>query len=256
VIVSLFESAAEFAVVGGARPRTVVASYHLAMTRLTAVALVPIRHVSERVPGKNYRPFNGRPLFHHIVATLLRVDQVREVVIDTDSPTVMAGCAADFPDVRVLRRPDGLCGGDVPMTEVLRHDAAIVPSEWYLQTHATNPLLTAETVERALDAMQNDRGEHDSLFSVTRMHTRLFDATGRPLNHDPAVLMRTQDLPPVFEENSNLYLFTADQIAGGRRIGQRPLLFEVDPLEAIDIDEEHDFVLAEAIGKLRKRPPR
>jgi CMP-N-acetylneuraminic acid synthetase len=236
------------------RPPLVAASYHRAMTRLTAVAFVPIRHVSERVPGKNYRSFNGRPLFHHIVTTLLRVDRIREVVIDTDSPTVIDSVTAEFPDVRVVQRADHLCGGDVPMTEVLRRDAEIVPSEWYLQTHATNPLLTAATVERALDAMQNDLGQHDSLFSVTRMHTRLFDAAGRPLNHDPAVLVRTQDLPPVFEENSNLYLFTADQIAGGRRIGERPLLFEVDPLEAIDIVEEHDFVLAESIGRLRIRP--
>jgi CMP-N-acetylneuraminic acid synthetase len=115
-------------------------------------------------------------------------------------------------------------------------------------------LLRAATIERALDAMQADDRDHDSLFSVTRHHTRLFDSGGRPINHDPAVLIRTQDLPPVFEENSNLYLFTAAQIAGGRRVGDRPILFEIDPLEAMDIDDEHDFVLAETIGRLRAGP--
>ena len=72
---------------------------------------------------------------------------------------------------------------------------------------------------------------------------------GSALNHDPKVLLRTQDLPPIYEENSNLYLFTAEQIAGGRRMGDRPILFEIDPLEAVDIDEEPDFVLAEALDR-------
>ena len=92
---------------------------------------------------------------------------------------------------------------------------------------------------------------HDSLFSVTRLQTRLFDAAGQPLNHDPGVLMRTQDLPPVYEENSNIYLFSDEQIAHRRRIGDAPLLFETDPLESTDIDEEHDFVIAEMLHRMR-----
>lgn len=225
---------------------------------LSVVALVPMRHHSERVPGKNYRPFNGEPLFHRIVRTLLKVNGITNVVIDTDSPTVKAQAASAFPAVEVLDRPEHLLGGHVPMTEVLQYDAAQVPSSWYLQTHTTNPLLRPETIEEALDKMERGAAEHDSLFSVTRWQTRLYCADGRALNHDPNVLLRTQDLPPIYEENSNLYLFTADQIAGGRRIGDRPILFEVAPLEAIDIDEEADFILAEAldqhIASSRARP--
>ena len=97
--------------------------------------------------------------------------------------------------------------------------------------------------------MEPEADNHDSLFSVTRWQTRLYGADGTPINHDPDVLLRTQDLPPVYEENSNLYLFTADQIAAGRRIGDRPILFEIHPLEAVDIDDEHDFVLAEALDR-------
>jgi CMP-N-acetylneuraminic acid synthetase len=216
---------------------------------LEVVAFVPMRHSSERVPGKNYRPFNGVPLFQRIVATLLAVDRITRVVIDTDSPIVREQTAETFPTVEVIDRPAHLLGGHVAMTEVLRHDAEQVRSPWYLQTHTTNPLLRAETIDAALDRMEAAGGEHDSLFSVTRWQTRLYDADGRPLNHDPGVLLRTQDLPPVYEENSNLYLFTAQQIAAGRRIGDRPILFEVDPLEAVDIDEEADFVLAEALDR-------
>jgi len=216
---------------------------------LAVVAFVPMRHSSERVRGKNYRPFNGVPLFHRIVSTLLSVDRITTVVIDTDSPTVKDQAADAFPSVEVIDRPEHLLGGHVPMTDVLQHDAAQVPSEWYLQTHTTNPLLRASTIDAALDRMEQQIGDHDSLFSVTRLQTRLYAADGSPINHDPKVLLRTQDLPPIYEENSNLYVFTAEQIAGGRRMGDRPILFEIDPLEAVDIDEEPDFVLAEALDR-------
>lgn len=216
---------------------------------ITAVAIVPMRHDSERVPGKNLRPFNGEPLFHRIVNTLLEADGITKVVIDTDSPTVKDQTATMFPTVEVLDRPDQLRGGHVPMTDVLQWDATQVRADWYLQTHTTNPLLRSETIAAALGRMAREAAAHDSLFSVTRRQTRLYSADGQPLNHDPNVLLRTQDLPPIYEENSNLYLFTADQIARGRRIGDRPILFEIAPLEALDIDVEADFILAEALDR-------
>ncbi|MEM9749140.1 MAG: acylneuraminate cytidylyltransferase family protein [Actinomycetota bacterium] len=219
---------------------------------LSVVAFVPMRHSSERVKGKNYRDFHGRPLFHHIVSTLLDVPQISKVVIDTDSPTIVEQCAETFPSVECIDRPQHLLGGETPMTAILQHDASLFPSDWYLQTHSTNPLLTSATIERALHDLDKAADDHDSLFSVTRLQTRLYDAAGVPMNHDPAVLLRTQDLPPVYEENSNLYVFSAAQVAEGRRIGDRPLLFEVDPLEAIDIDEEHDFVIAEMLHQRRE----
>ena len=216
-------------------------------------ALVPMRHTSERVPGKNYRTFVDRPLFHHVVSTLQQVPTVTRVLIDTDSDLIRGQAAEHFPDVTVVDRPTNLLGGEVPMTAVLRHDAVLVDEPWLLQTHSTNPLLTAATVAAAIGRLAAAGDAHDSLFSVTSLQTRLYDADGQPLNHDPGVLLRTQDLPPVYEENSNLYLFPRRLILDQeRRIGDRPLLFEMDPLEATDIDTEADFLLAEALYRIRE----
>lgn len=210
------------------------------------VALMPMRDHSERVPGKNYRELGGRPLFHHVLETLLACPAISQVVIDTDSARIGEDAARHYPTVRVLERPVALRGPLVPMNEVLLHDVSVVPAELYLQTHSTNPLLTTATVSRAIDTFLSRRDEVDSLFSVTRLQTRLWDAQGRPLNHDPAVLLRTQDLPPVYEENSCLFLFTAAGLRARRnRIGERPLLFEMSAEEAWDIDEEIDFAVAE-----------
>lgn len=210
------------------------------------VALIPMRHHSERVPGKNYRPFAGRPLYHHIVSSLLRCEMVEELVIDTDSPVIAEDAAEHFPRVRVLERPQHLRADTVPMNDVLLYDVTQVEADYYVQTHSTNPLLRPETIRRAIKRFLDSRPTYDSLFSVTRVHTRLWDSKGRAINHDPSILLRTQDLPPIYEENSCLYLFTRTTLEGRQnRIGERPLMFEIDRLEAWDIDEELDFRVAE-----------
>ena len=215
------------------------------------VAFVPMRHSSERVPGKNYRPFAGRPLYHHIVETLVNCPQISLVCIDTDSPTIIEEVPTVFPSVKVLLRPEHLRDGATPMNDVLLNSVAQVEADFYLQTHSTNPLLKSETISSAIDQFLN-QFEHDSLFGVTRLQTRLYDASGQAMNHDPNVLLRTQDLPPVYEENSNLYIFTK-QILEERqnRIGHTPMMFAIDREEAWDIDEEIDFRVAEFLYKER-----
>ncbi len=210
------------------------------------VALVPMRHHSQRVPGKNYRPLAGKPLFHHILETLLSVPEIGQVVVDTDSEPVMDGLRQHFPQVVIINRPENLRADDVPMNDILLHDTAQVPADFYLQTHSTNPLLRPETVSRAIETFLRAYPEKDSLFSVTRWQTRLYDQHGVAINHDPSVLIQTQDLPPVYEENSCLYLFTRQNLLERHhRIGANPILFEIDAAEAWDIDEELDFAITD-----------
>jgi CMP-N-acetylneuraminic acid synthetase len=215
--------------------------------RLTA--LMPMRHNSERVPGKNYRPFgDGRPLFHHTLSTLLSCPLIDAVVIDTDSPKVKEQCASQFPDVIVLDRPLHLIDGATPMNDVLLHDMSQVESQFYLQTHSTNPLLTQRTLTNAIETFFSNFPVYDTLFSVTRVQTRFWDGLARAVNHNPNILVRTQDLPPLYEENSCLYIFEGRTMAERHnRIGLRPYLFEIDRREALDIDEEVDFEIADMV---------
>jgi CMP-N-acetylneuraminic acid synthetase len=214
------------------------------------IALVPMRHHSQRVPGKNYRPLAGRPLFHHIIETLLSVSEINEVVVDTDSEPVMNGLRKAFPSVKVIDRPQHLRADDVPMNHILIHDTDLYPADFYLQTHSTNPLLKPQTVSRAIDLFLADHPSHDSLFSVTRWQTRLYDQHGNAMNHNPGELIQTQDLPPVYEENSCLYIFNrANLIAKQHRISDLPLMFEIPADEAWDIDEELDFEICEFLLK-------
>lgn len=218
------------------------------MTKI--VALVPMRHHSQRVPGKNYRVLAGKPLYQHIIETLLAVPEIAEVVVDTDSDPIMDGVREHFPQVKVVNRPEHLRADDVPMNQILIHDTDQVPADFYLQTHSTNPLLKPETISRAINLFLARYPTRDSLFSVTRLQTRLYDKDGKAINHNPQELIQTQDLPPVYEENSCLYIFTRENlIAKQHRISDQPLLFEIDADEAWDIDEELDFAITDFLLK-------
>jgi CMP-N-acetylneuraminic acid synthetase len=157
----------------------------------------------------------------------------------------MKGLAANFPQVRVIERPDALRADDLSMNEILIHDVDQLSGEHFFQTHSTNPLVTTDTISRAIDSYFIKQAEFDSLFAVTRLQVRLWDSAGNPINHDPNILLQTQDLLPIFEENSCFYIFSKSNLIKRRnRLGVRPQMFEISRDEAWDIDDEIDFQIA------------
>lgn len=215
-------------------------------------ALVPMRHNSQRVAGKNYRLLAGKPLYYHILESLSACPEIDTIVVDTDSPVIKEGLRRDFPEVVIIDRPEHLLADTVPMNEILLHDTSLVTADLYLQTHSTNPLLKPETISAAIQTLVSNYPACDSLFSVTKIQTRLYDQLGRPINHNPAILLRTQDLPPIYEENSCLYLFTRDTLEKRRnRLGERPFMFPISADESWDIDDELNFLVADILMKYR-----
>lgn len=215
------------------------------------VALLPIKAHSERIPGKNFREIADKPLFRWVLDVLLSMPEVERIVVNSDAQDLLArhGLVSDRRVLLRERKPE-ICGDEVSMNRVIADDVAAVRADTYLMTHATNPLLTAATLRRALARFDVARssGQADSLFSVTRVQARFYRADGAPVNHDPAALLRTQDLEPWFEENSCFYLFSPESFArAGSRIGARPLRYEMARSEAVDIDTPDDWAVAEAL---------
>jgi CMP-N-acetylneuraminic acid synthetase len=224
---------------------------------MNVVALLPMKANSERVKGKNFRVLGDKPLFRWILDTLLEVRAISKVVINTDARQILADNGLTSSDRVLIRdRPRELCGDTVSMNLVLENDIANVDAQTYLMTHTTNPFLSRDTIEKALAAYASAvaAGKADSLFAVNKIQTRFYRADASPVNHDPANLVRTQDLEPWFEENSNLYLFSKSSFAKTQaRIGASPMLFEMRKTEAVDIDDQSDWDLAEAIAQSRSR---
>jgi CMP-N-acetylneuraminic acid synthetase len=217
------------------------------------IALLPMKANSERVVGKNFRPFNGKPLFRWILDTLLSVEQIDQVVINTDAREILAANGlTDGPRVLIRDRKPELCGDFVSMNLVLADDVANVDAGSYLMTHTTNPLLSVGTVRGALARYREGvaTGVCDSVFTVNQFNTRFYRADVSAINHDPNNLIRTQDLEPWFEENSNLYIFSRDSFrATNARIGIKPAMYTMGRTESVDIDDQESWHMAEAMSK-------
>lgn len=216
--------------------------------KFKAVALLPMKANSERVRGKNFRDFCGKPLFRWMLDTLLQVDEIDTVVINTDARHILADNGlVDGPRVMIRDRKPEICGDFVSMNLVIADDVANVDADVYLMTHTTNPLMSADTVRKALAAFREAQaaGTADSLFTVDKVQTRFYRADGSAVNHDPDNLIRTQDLEPWYEENSNLYIFTRESFAKtNARIGKQPKMYEGPYFESIDIDTPQDWDFA------------
>lgn len=222
-------------------------------------ALLPMKAHSARVSGKNFRTFAGKPLFRWILDTLLSLEEISTVVINTDAEEILASHGLISTDrIQVRKRKPEICGDFVSMNLVLADDIANVPADLYLMTHTTNPLIRPETIRSAIQAYQAGAaaGTADSLFTVNKFQTRFYRADGSAINHDPDNLIRTQDLEPWFEENSNLFLFSKESFAStNARIGKKAILFEQSRFDSLDIDDQTGWYMAEAIAEyLQKRP--
>lgn len=213
------------------------------------IALLPMKGHSERVKNKNMRDFGGKPLYHAVLSTLLQCSNIEKVVINTDSDKIKEDALKNFDRVEIIDRPAEIQGDFVAMNDIIGYDLAHTDGTYYMQTHSTNPLVSAETIDKAIEFFFENLGTYDSVFSVTRLQTRLYWNDGSAINHNPAELLRTQDLPPVFEENSNFFIFSKESFknAGNKRIGLKPAMFEQNKLEAVDIDDPEDFELAEIL---------
>ncbi|MCR8559731.1 acylneuraminate cytidylyltransferase family protein [Mucilaginibacter sp. BJC16-A38] len=214
-------------------------------------ALVPMKGHSERVPHKNIRPLVGKPAFHWIMETLSKSAYINEILVNTDSPEIAESAKANFDKVKILERPDFLLGDMVSIQPLIAYDIEQTDAEYFLQTHSTNPLLTVESVDHAIEAFFAQK-EHDALFSVTEVKQRFYWPDGRGINHDPKFLIRTQDLEPIYHENSCFYIFSKETNHKIKsRLGSNPMMFPIERLEAADIDDLEDFYWTEFLLQRR-----
>ena len=222
---------------------------------MKVIAIIPIKYHSSRVPKKNYRLMNGKPLFWYVINTLSKSKLIDRIIINIDDVRLQEKIQTYFPSIEIYMRPNKLKGDNIStnllfidMIESLKLDRVY---NVFLQTHITNPLVKLETFDKIIDMYDVlIYSGHDSAFSVKRLQTRLYDNLGEAVNHNPKELIPTQDLNPIYEENSCIYVFSYRTLKkNNHRIGERPYMFEMSNYESQDIDYEFDFTVTEMMMK-------
>lgn len=231
------------------------------MSSTDVIAVVPCRAGSERVKNKNTRPFAGfeRGLLELKLRQLAAVDQLQEIIISTNDP-VVTDVAHQFSEnlderITVIPRPDELGRSSTPMSEFIQYLGTLRDQGIMLMTHVTHPFITAQVFNELIDAWATAHGAgHDSLLTVTKVHTFLWDAAGRPFNYDDTEEKwpRSQDIPPLFEINHAAYLIPFRRVVEvGDRVGENPLMHPMGGEAVLDIDWEDQFLLLQDLAEAK-----
>ena len=214
--------------------------------RKRIVAMVPIKLNSERVKEKNRRPFyDGKPLVQFILEALVKSKRVDEVYVYCSSERIKEYL---IDGVKFLKRPEYLDGNNCNCNDIIREFMKEVDADYYVVSHATAPFTKPESIDRCIASVV-DGNEYDSSFLVEKIQTFLW-SEGKPINFDPDHFPRTQDLEPIYIETSGAFVFSKEVFETyNRRVGVKPCLVEVEPMESIDIDTEYDMFVAQSIYK-------
>jgi len=212
---------------------------------MKAVVLIPIKLGSERMPGKNIKPFfDGTPLMHLIQRVCLSLKSVHDIYVYCSDEGVTRYL---LPGVAFLQRPAYLDGNECGSNHIIAEFIKVVDADFYIETHATAPFARVETFDACLKKVTE--GEYDSAFCARSLKSFLW-RDGKPLNFNLANFPRTQDLAVIYAEAPGAYVFSKETfLKFGRRVGEKPYIHEVGGIEATDIDYPEDFEMANLIYK-------
>ena len=203
---------------------------------------MPIKLKNERCPGKNTRLLGDKPLLQYELDSLKETGLCDEINVYCSDEAVVPF----LPEgVNFIRRSKEL---DLPtsnFTQIFTCFMNEKNADVYVYAHSTAPFVTVDTMKQCIEAVVS--GEYDSAFCAEKLQDYLWQ-DGKPLNFDATNVPRTQDLKPIFQETSGVYVFTKDVFEKyNRRIGMKPFIKEVSFREAVDIDNPEDFQLAEVM---------
>jgi len=210
------------------------------------VAFVPAKGHSERVHDKNVSILDGEYLFKRKLRQALDCPLIGEVCLDTESDA-LAELATDLPIAR-LTRPASLATNATDGHEMFAWECSQRPdADIWIQLLCTAPFVSAATITRAIDALLADP-EADSLVAVTRAKQYCWD--GATPAYGTGRIPNSVDLPATVIEAMSLYIVRRRALneVPTRRYGTRPILFELDPIETIDINHGSDLAIAETIA--------
>ena len=206
------------------------------------IAMVPVRAGSTRVPNKNTRKFANTSLLELKLKVLKNVCGITQIIVSTDCD--IAAEIAHKQSIKVQRRSKYYAGSDVTNDQHWLHIAKTTPGDIVFLAQVTSPLLRVSSIQKALNTFSNSVS-NDSLNSVS-VEKKFLWKDMNPINYDINVTPKSQDLPNIVSLNFAITIIHKQAMIKRKNvIGYRPSFFELDKVEALDIDDLVDFKVAE-----------
>ena len=206
------------------------------------IAMVPVRAGSTRVPNKNTRKFSNTSLLELKLKVLKNVSEINQIIVSTDCD--IAAEIAYKQSIKVQWRSKYFAGSEVTNDQHWLHIAETTPGDIVFLAQVTSPLLRVSSIQKALNTFLNS-GSNDSLNSVS-VEKKFLWKDMNPINYDINVTPKSQDLPNIVSLNFAITIIQKQAMIKRKNvIGYRPSFFELDKVEALDIDDLVDFKVAE-----------
>ena len=201
------------------------------------VVIVPIKTVSKRVKNKNFRIVNKKPLYQFLL-NKLKFCNFDEIYVDTDSTKIKKFCKSK--NIKVINRLKYLAQDNANGNDLLNYHFKKIKAQYYFQLFITAPLLSVKTINNCIKLLKTKKNI-DSILTVKKIYS-WFWFKKKPVNYNHKVLPRSQDAVPIIQESTGLYGIKSKTLKKQKcRIGKKPFFYEVQDIEAIDLDNERDF---------------
>lgn len=221
------------------------------------LVLITARGGSKRLPGKNIRVLGGKPLIVWSIDVAKDIAEICDILVSTDDPAIAAVCTEAGALVPWLRP------ADLATDTASSVDVALHALDWYeaekgavdgvLLLQPTSPFRTRETLRKGIELFEKHNRQPVLGISPTHAHpmwtVKMEGDYLVPFMQEHGLGTRSQDLPSAYIVNGGLYLIAPAELRVCRSfVGKKtiPLIFE-SPQEAVDIDTELDFQMAEII---------
>lgn len=234
---------------------------------MSMTAFIFARGGSKGLPGKNIRPFAGKPLIGWAVQQALEVKRIGRVIVSTDSLEIAEIARAYGAEVPFMR-PEVLASDRAPEMHAWRHalefllESERVMPEPFISVPATSPLRLPEDIDACID--EYERSGADVVIAVTQAHrSPWFNMVKREPSGDIRLvnddgkggrIARRQDAPEVFDITTVAYVARPEYVLANDNLFSGRVSAAVMPVErTADIDTLLDFELAEFLMKKRMR---
>ena len=222
------------------------------MENREVTAIIVARKGSVRIPSKSLLKIDGISLIERKILQLKQCKNIDRIVLGSDSDEMLT--IGKNAGSEVVKRPDYFCNEKLASAnEMIQNMMELVKTDVVIWTHCTNPFITPQTYDHAIETFFKNLKNYDSLLSVVKFQEHLWDDKMHPLNYNPYAPRHTpaRELPVYYFQDGGIFIQPYEQMKKNSYFfGKKPYLFEIPENEFLDINTKFDYQKALVFKKI------